>query len=193
MHFSADNGAWNPSRTEVAVLKCGLDVKISPLAVLDYPENISIGNHVAIDAFVVTSVALEFGDYVHIAPLCSIVGGPDSKFVARDFSGLSAGCRVVCAVHPFYLDSLADATILDASSRPRGTCVTLEKHAILGTSVVVHPGVTIGEGTVVGSCSLVTQDLEPWGIYVGNPARRVSDRRRDRVLELADRLAMNSR
>ncbi len=47
-----------------------------------------------------------------------------------------------------------------------------------------HPGVTIGEGTVVGSGSIVTRDLEPWGVYMGSPARRVKDRPPGRIPEL---------
>jgi maltose O-acetyltransferase len=43
----------------------------------------------------------------------------------------------------------------------------------LGARVTVMPGVTIGEGTVVGAGALVTKDCEPGALYVGVPARRV--------------------
>ena len=49
----------------------------------------------------------------------------------------------------------------------------------MGANVVVHPNVTIGEGTIVGSQSLVTRDLPPWSICVGVPARVVRERPRD--------------
>lgn len=41
----------------------------------------------------------------------------------------------------------------------------------LGANVVVLKGVTIGEGTVVGAGSVVTRDLPPGCVAVGNPAR----------------------
>jgi len=48
----------------------------------------------------------------------------------------------------------------------------------LATEVFVAPGVTVGEGSVVGARSGVMGDLEPWGVYVGTPAKRVKDRPR---------------
>ena len=50
------------------------------------------------------------------------------------------------------------------------------RHAFLGTNVVVLPGVTIGEGAVVGANSLVTKDLKPWTVYKGSPARETARR-----------------
>ncbi len=41
----------------------------------------------------------------------------------------------------------------------------------LGFDVVVLKGVTIGEGAVVGARAVVTRDVPPWTIAVGNPAR----------------------
>ena len=53
--------------------------------------------------------------------------------------------------------------------------------------MIVHPGVTIGEGVVVGSGSVVTSSLESWGVYIGQPARWVRERPRDHILELEQR------
>lgn len=43
----------------------------------------------------------------------------------------------------------------------------------------IGPGVTIGEGSVVGACAVVTRDVAPWTVVAGNPARFV----RKRVLQ----------
>ena len=69
----------------------------------------------------------------------------------------------------------------------RGTII-LEPHAILGTNVVVLPDVTVGEGATVGAGSVVTRSLEPWGVYVGSPARRIKTRPREIVLANEQRL-----
>jgi acetyltransferase-like isoleucine patch superfamily enzyme len=50
------------------------------------------------------------------------------------------------------------------------------------------PGVTIGEGAVVGANSLVTTSIEPWTINFGSPARVVRDRPKDKILEYAKKL-----
>jgi maltose O-acetyltransferase len=46
-------------------------------------------------------------------------------------------------------------------------------NAWLGGGVIVCPGVTIGENTVVGAGAVVTRDLPPGVLAVGNPARVV--------------------
>jgi putative colanic acid biosynthesis acetyltransferase WcaF len=42
----------------------------------------------------------------------------------------------------------------------------------------VGPGVNVGEGAVLGLASVASRDLEPWGVYVGSPARKTKERRR---------------
>ncbi len=51
--------------------------------------------------------------------------------------------------------------------------VVIKKGAWIGANVTILPGVTIGEGAVVGSASVVTKDVEPHTIVVGNPARMI--------------------
>ena len=41
----------------------------------------------------------------------------------------------------------------------------------LGAGVIVCPGVTIDEGAVIGAGSVVTRDIPPYSVAVGNPCR----------------------
>lgn len=45
--------------------------------------------------------------------------------------------------------------------------------AWIGFGASILPGVTVGEGAVVGACSVVTRDVEPWTVVAGNPAREI--------------------
>jgi acetyltransferase-like isoleucine patch superfamily enzyme len=46
----------------------------------------------------------------------------------------------------------------------------------LGTGVVVLPGVSIGDGAVVGANSVVTRDVAPMTVVAGVPARFLKTR-----------------
>jgi acetyltransferase-like isoleucine patch superfamily enzyme len=47
----------------------------------------------------------------------------------------------------------------------------------IGAMATVLPGVTIGTGAVIGGGAVVTRDVPPYAIAVGNPARVVGERR----------------
>lgn len=51
--------------------------------------------------------------------------------------------------------------------------IILKKGCLLGMNTMVMPGVTIGEGAIVGAGSLVTSDVPAWSIAVGSPAKVV--------------------
>lgn len=48
---------------------------------------------------------------------------------------------------------------------------TLKRGASIGASAVILPGVTIGERAMVGAGAVVTRDVPPATVVVGNPAR----------------------
>ena len=47
----------------------------------------------------------------------------------------------------------------------------------IGMGVCILPGLRIGEGCVIGAGSVVTADLDPYTVAVGNPAKPVKSRR----------------
>jgi len=49
--------------------------------------------------------------------------------------------------------------------------VVIGDDAWLGSGVIVLPGVTVGKGAVIGAGSVVTKDVPPHSVAVGNPAR----------------------
>ncbi len=104
-----------------------------------------------------------------------------------DFSGLSPGVRIFTLGDDYSGETLTNPSVPSQyTGGVRGT-VTLKRHVIIGANTVILPNLTIGEGTSVGALSLVTKDLEPWGIYAGRPARRLKNRKKD-LLELEKKL-----
>jgi galactoside O-acetyltransferase len=141
-----------------------------------------MGERSRIDDLVFLNVgqSCKIGRFVHIASFCSIIGG--GELVMHDFSGLSAGCRIVTGTEDFCDGSLTNPTVPYFRDARRGRIV-IGKHAILGTNVIVFPDVTIGEGAAVGAGCIVRRDLRPWGVYAGTNPRRIRDRNREAVLE----------
>ncbi|MEO6041361.1 MAG: DapH/DapD/GlmU-related protein [Croceibacterium sp.] len=61
----------------------------------------------------------------------------------------------------------------------RGGDVRIGDHVWIGYRAIVLPGVTIGEGAVVGAGAVVTHDVAAYTIVAGNPARPIGERRRE--------------
>jgi putative colanic acid biosynthesis acetyltransferase WcaF len=55
--------------------------------------------------------------------------------------------------------------------------IIIGAQAWVAANCFVGPGITIGEGAVVGACSVVTKDVPPWTVAAGNPARVIKPRR----------------
>ena len=51
--------------------------------------------------------------------------------------------------------------------------IVIENGASIGAACTVLPGVTIGEGALIGAGSVVTKDVPPWEIWCGVPAKKV--------------------
>lgn len=171
--------------------KIGEDVRVSNLSVITRPHLVSLGNHVAIDQFVTITTNAEIGDYVHIAPNCSIIGGADSKVIMKDHSGMAAGARVIAGGADFNSGTLTNPQVPREFREEIIENVIFEEFSILGTNSVVLPGVTLSEGTVIGANSLVTKSTEPWTIYVGNPAKPIKKRNQGDIKKYYEKLKNN--
>ena len=54
--------------------------------------------------------------------------------------------------------------------------IDIEPYVFIGAKALILPGLTIGEGAVVGAGSVVTKDVEAWIIVGGNPAKYIRKR-----------------
>lgn len=54
--------------------------------------------------------------------------------------------------------------------------IHIEAHAWVTADVFVGPGVTVGEGAVIGARSTVFRDVDPWTVVAGNPPKLIGPR-----------------
>ena len=148
---------------------------IVPPARVTMPEAIHLGAGVIINEHSWISVVeavpghtpkLTIGDgtlidrLLHVACVGEIEIGEDVLIAERTLIG---------DTYHDYTDP--DAHIVQQAVPPRK--VTIERGAHLGLGVIVMPGVTIGEEALVGAGAVVTRDVPPRTVVVGNPARVV--------------------
>ncbi|MBY0359392.1 MAG: acyltransferase [Candidatus Obscuribacterales bacterium] len=97
--------------------------------------------------------------------------GPHSYFDARDliledYVGWGPGAKVIGSEHTAMP---VDQPILktDLEILPVRVC----KWADIGANAVLLPGITVGEGAIVGAGAIVTADVEPYAVVAGVPAK----------------------
>lgn len=163
----------------------GNDVKISDKAALDKTHLMSIGHRSRIDDFCAISGNVFIGRNVHIAVHSSITASIDNITLA-DFSGLAFSCHLFSASDDYSGQTLTNPTVPAEFKKITTGAISIGKHVILGAGSLVFPNVTIREGCSIGAGSIVTKSTEPWGIYIGAPARRVKNRSME-LLELEAR------
>jgi putative colanic acid biosynthesis acetyltransferase WcaF len=56
--------------------------------------------------------------------------------------------------------------------------ILIEPWSWIAAEAFVGPGVTVGEGAVLGARGVAFTNLDPWTVYRGNPAERLKERRR---------------
>jgi len=170
-------------------MKIGNDVIIDEWTKFRRPELIQIGDHVAIDWGFYCTTQLEIGNYVHISPFVSCIGGKESKLLVKGFNNIMAGARIICGSDRFD-DSGIGGVLIPAELRGRvilGTII-MEEFSNVGTNAIVLPNSHLRKGVLLAAGSLLMGDTEEWGVYKGNPAVLVKKIDGRKIIERAKKI-----
>lgn len=159
---------------EIGFKSIGRQCKISRFARFYGVNNISIGNNVRIDDFCILSGRITIGSHIHISAYVALYGA--KGIVLDDYSGVSPKSVIYSAMDDFSGEFLIGPIHPESATNVLGGIVHICRYVQIGTNTVIFPNLTIGEGSVVGACSLVTKSLDEWGVYVGVPVHRCKER-----------------
>lgn len=119
---------------------------------------------------------ITIGRYVHIASFAHInIGG--GRTIIGDYCNISSGGKIISGSNKPAGKSLSAMAPADMQVIERKT-TTLEPYSCVFTGATVLPGLTLGEGAILGAMSLATHDIPPWEIWAGIPARKIWTRAR---------------
>ena len=150
----------------------GEDSYISDFVRITRPHLVSVGSHTNIDFGFYCTTALEVGDYCHIAPYTVVIGGARGQLKLGHFCHIGGGSHMICGSDSLLGLGLVGPTIPEPyKDRLTIEPITFKNFSGTGQHVVIVPGVTLAEGSIVGACSLLMEDTEPWTIYYGVPAK----------------------
>lgn len=131
--------------------RLGRKVLIDYKTYFRYPGKISIGDHVAINrGCELYASFLVASGYITLGNHVTLSPNVKMYTIGHDYSRLG-------------LPDIAGPIVVG-------------DYAWIGGNSIVLPGVTIGEGAVIGAGSVVTRDIPPYSVAVGNPAKVIKMR-----------------
>ena len=85
-----------------------------------------------------------------------------------DYAHITSGCRLLCHQRDLTGYCVGDNA---ADLGYRTGEIHIGKGVMVGMESIIMPGVTIGDGAIIGAGSIVTKDIPAWTIATGRPAK----------------------
>jgi acetyltransferase-like isoleucine patch superfamily enzyme len=163
-------------------IPCGENVRIHR-SVCFFGDNVTIGSNVRIDCFcVITSkLPVTIGSYVHLGIGVTILGA--GGVVIEDFAGLSPKVSVFTTSDDYTGGHLTNPTVPFEYRKVKEGPVRIGRHAIVGASTVILPGVSLGKGASVGALCLVRKSIPDFAVAAGSPTRIIGQRDRSKLAQ----------
>jgi virginiamycin A acetyltransferase len=119
------------------------------------------------------------GDKLIIGKFCAIAR--DVKFIMN-----GANHKMNCySTYPFSIFGGGwEKVTPNISELPYKGDTNIQNDVWIGFESLIMPGITVGNGSIIASRSVVTKEVEPYSIVGGNPAKVIRKRFSDEVIEL---------
>lgn len=157
-------------------IRLGAGVLIDDGVVLDAKGErslIELGDRILLGRQCVLScneATIRMGDLLSVGPFCFFA----SKGFIEIGSGVSIGAGTYLLAGSHASDD-PERSILEQDRTAQG--ITVEDNVWIGTNCSILDGVRIGRGSIVSAGSVVSKDVPPYSVVMGNPARLVQRRK----------------
>ncbi len=150
-------------QNDKSLIKIGENrVILGELAIFAYGGKIEIGK----DCYMGEGTRIKSANSIKIGN--EVMISDDVNIYDTDAHSLNYVLRHKHFVEVAILNNLIkDTKYLDIKSAP----VVIEDHVWIGFNVGILKGVTIGKGAIIGAGSVLTEDVEPFTVVAGNPAK----------------------
>lgn len=118
--------------------------------------------------WVLKRIGAKVGKNVFIGSKVWIDSGHADMLILEDHVHIAGECTLLCHQRDLKNYCVGDDY---AKLGYKVEKVHLKKGCLIGQRSMVMPGVTIGEGAIIGAYSLVTKDIPAWTIAIGRPAK----------------------
>jgi acetyltransferase-like isoleucine patch superfamily enzyme len=173
--FTVDDIELMGENVKSKLKSCGEGVKIYPMAKIAFPHVVELGANCKIRdfVFIFAGEGVKIGEHTDVQPHTIIWGGGETVIGNRVSTG--PGTVFLSATYSHAPGLKMVDGMGEGQTKTLGGKLVVGDDVYIGARCVIRP-VTIGEGAVIGAGTFVNKDCEPWGIYVGNPARKVGIR-----------------
>jgi len=147
-----------------------------------HPECVELSEFSFIDKNVILGAdKCKVGRRVHIASNVMVTGG--GEFEIEDYACIANGSTIITATETLKNGTRSSGPMLPSAQRDvlRGF-VKISKDAFISTQAIIFTNVTIAEGTVVGSNTVITKDTKPWKFYIQKGGKTVILKNRKKLI-----------
>lgn len=106
-------------------------------------------------------------DFARIGCRSTIMTMGNSRFIMKQYSGTAEGLVVVTSNHRQHIGQFRLGNNDDNEYKD----IIVEEDVWIGINVTLLAGAHIGRGAIIGACSVVTKEIPPYAVAVGNPAK----------------------
>jgi len=150
------------------------------------------GKNVLGEKTYISGSSLGYGTY--IGNNCEL-----SNCIVGRFCSIGSNVRVVSATHPidsnvsthpafysekYFFSYIHQKGIIEHLTTDKGYDCEIGNDVWIGDNVLIKGGTTIGDGAIVGMGSILTQDVQPYTVVVGIPAKPIRKRFNDKLINV---------